>query len=181
MRVTIEKLAKSKNYPILFDVTKYLNQKACDKFHKLYMDQIYYHLSIQFDRSINILRDDSIKQPTKIFGNISNCCSCKEARWYLRQCVHEIILLNKFELTNFDIRWKDRDVVTCCHDVSIYKNPKITEHFKINDVDILKTDKITMMESYDETNNLTKENDESVNSILTETSFLSQIDDDKYI
>ena len=71
-------------------------------------------------------------------------------------------------------------MVTCCHDVSIYKNPKTTEHFKINDVDILKTDEITLMDSYDNTNNLTKKNDESVNIIFTETS-LSQIEDDKNI
>ena len=71
-------------------------------------------------------------------------------------------------------------MVTCFHDVDLYKNPKITEYFEINDDAVLRTDE-TMIESYDETNNLTKENDESVNSILTETSFLSQIDDDKYI
>ena len=45
---------------------------------------------------------------------------------------------------------------------------------------ILRTDK-NMIESYDDSNNLTKENDEYVNNILTQTSLLSPIDNDKYI
>ena len=63
---------------------------------------------------------------------------------------------------------------TCCCDVGIYKNPKITEHLEINDVHILRTDK-TMIESYEETISVTKDNDEFVKEILTQTSLLSQI------
>ena len=51
------------------------------------------------------------------------------------------------------------------HDVDMYENPKITEHFEINDVDILKTDE-TMIESYDETNNVTNEKDECIKDII---------------
>ena len=71
-------------------------------------------------------------------------------------------------------------MVTCFHDVDLYKNPKITEYFEINDDAVLRTDE-TMIESYDETNNLTKENDESGKEICTQTSLLSPIDNDKYI
>ena len=39
------------------------------------------------------------------------------------------------------------------------RNPKIREHFEINDVDILRTGE-TMIESCDETNNVTNEKDE---------------------
>ena len=68
-------------------------------------------------------------------------------------------------------------MVTCFHDVGIYKNPKIIEHFEINDVHILRTDE-TMIETYDKPNNLTTENDESVKDCLTQISLLSPIDDD---
>ena len=143
------------------------------------MDRIYYHLSIQLDGLIHVSRDESIKQQKK-FGNINDRCSCKEAGWHSRQCVHEIDLLNIFEPTYFDFRWKARDMVTCCHDVGVYKNPKMIENFKINYVDILRTDE-TMIESYGETNNVTSENDESVKDIHTIKSLLSPINDDKNI
>ena len=133
MRITIEKLVNSKKLPILLDAAKYPIQEVYYKFHKSYMDQIYYPLSIQLDGSINVSRDDSIKQLRK-FGNGNDLCSCRQARGYSRQFVHKIVLLNKFEPTYFDIRLKTRDMVTCCHDVGMYKNPKITEHFEINDV-----------------------------------------------
>ena len=118
------------------------------------MDEIYYHLSIQSDGSIHISRDESIKQP-KIFCNRNDWYSCKESRGYSGQWVHKIVLLNKFELICCDIWWKARDMVTCCNDVGIYKNPKITEHFEINVVHILRFDE-TMIQSYEEKNNLTK-------------------------
>ena len=174
MQITIEKLGKSKKYPISLNAAKYLYIESYNRFHKSCIDQIYFHLSIQLDRSIHISRDESSKQPRK-FGDKNDRCSCKEARGYLRQCVHEIILINRFELKYFDIRWKDRDMVTCCPDLGIYKNPKITEYLEINDVDILRTDE-TMIESYDETISVTKENDESVQDILTQTSLVSPID-----
>ena len=97
----------------------------------------------------------------------------------MRQCVHEIILLNQFEPKYFDVRWKACDMVTCCPDVGIYKNPKITEHLEINDVQFLRTDE-TMIESYEETISVTKDNDESEKEILTQTSLLSPIDDGTY-
>ena len=50
----------------------------------------------------------------------------------VRQCVHEIILLN----TYFDIRWKVCYVVTY-HVVDIYKYPKISDEFHIDDIDII--------------------------------------------
>ena len=70
-------------------------------------------------------------------------------------------------------------MVPHCRDVGIYKNSKITEHLEINDVDILRTDE-TMIESYEETISVTKDNDESVKEILTQTSLLSPIDDGTY-
>ena len=82
MKITIEKLAKSKKHPILLDVAKYLNQQAYNHFHKSYIDRINYHLSIQLDGSILISRDKSIKQP-RIFDNKNDRCPCKEARGYL--------------------------------------------------------------------------------------------------
>ena len=78
MRITIEKLTKSKKHPSLLDATKYLNQEAHDKFHNSYVDRIYYHLSIQLDGLIHISRDKSIKQQRK-FVNRNDRCSCKEA------------------------------------------------------------------------------------------------------
>ena len=71
-------------------------------------------------------------------------------------------------------------MVTCFHDVGIYKNPKITEHFEINDIYILRNDQ-ALFESYDETNNLTNKTDESVEDFLTQASLLSPIDNNKYI
>ena len=56
--------------------------------------------------------------------------------------------LNLSQHNYFDARWKARDMVTCCCDMGIYKNPKITEHLQINDGDILRTDE-TMTESYE--------------------------------
>ena len=47
MSITIEKLGKSKKHPILLEAAKYLNQEAYNRFHKSYIDRIYYHLSIQ--------------------------------------------------------------------------------------------------------------------------------------
>ena len=70
-------------------------------------------------------------------------------------------------------------MVTCCPDVGIYKNPKITEHLEINDGQFLRTDE-TMIESYEETISVTKDNDESEKDILTQTSLLSPIDDGTY-
>ena len=93
MRMTIEKLGKSKKHPILLDAANYLNIEAYDKFHKSYLDQTYYHLSIQLDGSIHISRDKLLEQPRK-FGDKNDRCSCKEASGYSRQCVHKIILLN---------------------------------------------------------------------------------------
>ena len=68
MRITIDKLHQSKKHPILLDAAKYLNQEAYNKFHKSYIDRIYYHLSIELDGSINISRDDLIERPRK-FGD----------------------------------------------------------------------------------------------------------------
>ena len=65
MRITIEKLGKSKKHPILFDAAKYLNIEAYEKFHKSYLDRTYYKLSIQLDGSVRISRDKSIDQPRK--------------------------------------------------------------------------------------------------------------------
>ena len=71
MRITIDKLHQSKKHHILLDAAKYLNQEAYDKFHKSYIDRIYYHLSIQLDGSINISRDDSIEQSRKFCDKYS--------------------------------------------------------------------------------------------------------------
>ena len=165
MRITIDKLHQSKKHPILLDAAKYLNQEAYNKFHKSYIDRIYYLLSIELHGSINIPRDESIEQPRK-FGERHCRCTCKEATGFSRQCVHEIVLLNKFEPTYFDIRWKARDMVTCCHDVGTYQNPKMTDHLEKNDVQRLSTSE-TMIESYDEINNVSKENDECIKDVLT--------------
>ena len=50
----------------------------------------------------------------------------------------------------------------------------------MNAVDILRTDE-TIIESCDESNIYKKENNEYLNDIITETSLVSPIDDDKYI
>ena len=80
----------------------------------------------------------------------------------------------------FNIRWKDCEMVTCCHDVGIYKNPKIIEYFEINVGPILRMDE-TMIESYDESNNLKTKINASVNDFLKQISLLSPNDDDKHI
>ena len=67
-------------------------------------------------------------------------------------------------------------MITCCHDVGIYINPKVTEHFEINNVHILRSDE-TMIESYDESNILTNDNNESVKDFLIQISLLSPIND----
>ena len=67
-------------------------------------------------------------------------------------------------------------MVTCFLDVGIYKNLKIKE---MNDLDVLRTDE-TMIESYEEIISVTKDNDESVKEIRTQTSLSSPIDDGTY-
>ena len=57
-------------------------------------------------------------------------------------------------------------MVTCCHDVGTYQNPKMTDHLEKNDVQRLSTSE-TMIESYDEINNPSKENDECIKDVLT--------------
>ena len=48
------------------------------------MDRIHYHISIQLDGSTN----ESINQLRK-YSKRNNRYSCKEARGYSRQCVHQ--------------------------------------------------------------------------------------------
>ena len=58
MRITVEKLAKSKKNPILIDAATYLNQEAYDIFSEIVHGPYLYHLSIQLDGSVNISREN---------------------------------------------------------------------------------------------------------------------------
>ena len=92
-----------------------------------------------------------------------------------------IILINSIKLSQ-DIWYKMTSLwygnfLSWCGYIQISKN-----HWKVWNYlfFILKPEEV-MIQSYHERNNLTKENDEFVNDIFTETSLLSPIDDDKMI
>ena len=78
MRITIKKLGNSKKHPISLDAAKYLNIGAYDKFHKSYLNQNYYHLSIQLDGSIQISRDKLLEQLRKFSDKNDRCSYIKD-------------------------------------------------------------------------------------------------------
>ena len=75
------------------------------------MERMNYMVTPQLDGSIFISRDDMEQQPY-LFRNNTDRCICKEATKYSRQCVHEILLLDRFESFYYDNWWYFRDIVT---------------------------------------------------------------------
>ena len=99
---------------MLLEASNILNQEAYNDFYTPYMDRMNYNVTIQFDGSISILRVD-LKHKPHLFRNKTDQCTCKEA------CVHELLLLYRFEASYYDNRWFFHDIVTCCRDIGNIK------------------------------------------------------------
>ena len=119
MRITKENIKKAKQHPMLLEAANNLNHDAYNTFHTSYMDCMNYNITILLDGSISILRVD-LEQKPHLFRNKTYQCTCKEATGYSRQCVHEILFLNRFEASYYDNRWFFCDIVTCCRDIGNY-------------------------------------------------------------
>ena len=68
-------------------------------------------------------------------------------------------------------------MVTCCHDVGTYKNPKIPDQFHLDDIKILKKD-CTMLESFNQSTIDTNNKDTNFGDIFSDNTLLPAIHDD---
>ena len=131
MRITKQNIKKAKQHPMMLEALNILNKEAYNIFYTSYMDRINHNVTIQFDGSTFILRDN-LEHKHHLFRNKTDQCTCEEATGYSRQCVHETLLLDGFETSFYDNIWFFCDIVTCSRDIGNYKNPNTSQQINMD-------------------------------------------------
>lgn len=133
MLILNEKLQSQNKHPILIDASKHLSKFSYERFEKAYQDSQHYYVEINDDLSFDIYRSkDQFKEP-RHFDTVESKCNCSSSIAFQEQCVHEIKLLNKFDITKFSKRHIIRSGITLNNNKLGYKNPHCYQHLRIDE------------------------------------------------
>ena len=126
-----ESLKESNIQPILTEASKHLSKWSFKRFTEAYNESLHYIVEYNLDNSFDVYRlKEQIKSPRQFITKQSKC-KCISSITFQEQCVHEIKLLGKFDLTKFSRRHLIRSGITMNKYIHGYNNPHCFSHLRI--------------------------------------------------